>query len=167
MVILNLDLSISSTGFSVIDEKYNLISYGTIQTTSKGYTEEERLYIIGKEIDRLIKEYNIDVVVAENQFKSVNIKTTQQLARLMGITIFMCQDNNVKIEYFNPSSARKWVMNDGKAKKEDVAQFIINNYYYIGEYSDKQTKKVEKTSDIYDSILLGLAYLKKYNLNNK
>ena len=164
---LNLDLSISSTGYSIMDENYNLISYGTIQTTSKGNTEEERLYIIGKKIDKLIKEFGVNVIVAENQFKSVNIKTTQQLARLMGIVIFICKDNNIEIEYFNPSSARKWVMNNGKAKKEDVAQFIMEKHYNIGEYSDKQTKKIKKTSDIYDSILLGLAYLKKYKLNNK
>ena len=70
---LNLDLSISSTGYSIMDENYNLISYGTIQTTSKGNTEEERLYIIGKKIDKLIKEFGVNVIVAENQFKSVNI----------------------------------------------------------------------------------------------
>ena len=31
VIILSLDLSLSSTGFSIIDDEYNLISYGTIQ----------------------------------------------------------------------------------------------------------------------------------------
>lgn len=109
----------------------------------------------------------MDLVIAESQFKSVNIKTTQMLARLMGISIYLSQDNEIPIEYISPTSARKIVTGDGKMKKEEVAQYIIDNYYNIGEYSDKQTKKIQKTSDIYDSILLNLAILKQRKLNEK
>lgn len=167
MKILSLDLSLSSTGYSIIDNEYNLISYGTIQTNSKNNTEEERLYIIGKKIDELIKKYEITDVCVEGSYKSVNIKTTQQLAKLLGISIYLATDNNINVITINPTTARKSIIGSGKADKEDVAKYIQDNYWNIGEFSDKQTKAIKKTSDIYDSMLLGLYFLKKNNLNNK
>lgn len=167
VIILSLDLSLSSTGFSIIDDEYNLISYGTIQTKAKDNTEEERLYIIGKKIDEIIKEYRITNICVEGSYKSVNIKTTQQLAKLLGISIFLSVDNNINILTVNPTTARKSIIGNGKADKEEVAKYIQDNYWNIGEFSDKQTKAVQKTSDIYDSMLLGLYFLKKNNLNNK
>ena len=167
MIILNLDLSLSSTGYSVIDDNYNLITYGTIQTKAKDNTEEERLYIIGKKIDKLIKEYNVTDIVCESSFKSVNVKTTQQLAKLLGISSYLSVDNNVGISTVNPSSARKMVLGNGKADKEEVCKYIQDNYWNIGIFSDKQTKSVKKTSDIYDSMLLGLWFLKSKKLNKK
>jgi crossover junction endodeoxyribonuclease RuvC len=167
MRVLNLDLSLSSTGFSIIDEEYNLITYGTIQTKAKDNTEEERLHIIGKRIDELIKEYNVTDVCVEASYKSVNVKTTQQLAKLLGISMYLSVDNDIKVTTVNPSTARKSILGNGSAKKEEVAKFIQDNYWYIGEYSDKQTKTIQKTSDIFDACLLGLWFLKQHKLNEK
>lgn len=167
MIVLNLDLSLSSTGYSIINENYNLITYGTIQTKAKDNTEEERLHIIGKKIDELIKEYKVTDVCVEASYKSVNIKTTQQLAKLLGISMYLSVDNDIKVTTVNPSTARKSILGNGSAKKEDVAKYIQNNYWDIGEYSDKQTKSIKKTSDVYDSMLLGLWFLKQHKLNEK
>ena len=167
MKILSLDLSLSSTGFSIIDEKYNLITYGTIQTKAKDNTEEERLHIIGKRIDELIKEYNVTDVCVEASYKSVNVKTTQQLAKLLGISMYLSVDNDIKVTTVNPSTARKSILGNGSAKKEEVCSYIQDNHWNIGEYSDKQTKTIQKTSDIYDSMLLGLWFLKQFKLNQK
>lgn len=167
MIVLSLDLSFSSTGFCIIDEEYNLITYGTIQTKAKDNTEEERLYIIGRKIDELIKEYNVTHVCAEGSYKSVNVRTTQQLAKLLGISIYLSIDNDVEISTINPSAARKYIIGKGNANKEEVAEWIRQNYWDIGEFSDKETKMIKKTSDIYDSMLLGLFFLKKYKLDKK
>lgn len=167
MRVLNLDLSLSSTGFSIIDEEYNLIAYGTIQTKAKDNTEEERLYIIGKRIDELIKEYDVTDICVEASYKSVNVRTTQQLSRLLGVSMYLSVDNNINITTVNPSTARKSILGNGSAKKEEVCFYIQDNHWNIGEYSDKQTKTVQKTSDVYDSMLLGLWFLKQHKLNNK
>ena len=167
MRILSLDLSLSSTGYCIIDEEYNLITYETIQTKAKNNTEEERLYIIGKEIDRLIKEYNVTHVCVEGSYKSVNVRTTQQLAKLLGISLYLSVDKNIIDETINPTMARKYILGKGNANKEEVAEYIRANHWDIGEFSDKETKSVKKTSDIYDSMLLGLFFLKKYKLDKK
>lgn len=167
MIILCLDLSLSSTGYSIIDDDYNLLTYGTIQTKAKEYKEEERLHIIGVAINEIIKEYNVTDLCIENSFKSVNIKTTQQLAKLQGISCYIGVDNGVKINIITPSSARKMVLGNGKATKIEVAKYIRDNYWDIGEFSDKETRTIKKTSDIFDSMLLGLCYLKKHKLEEK
>ena len=167
MKVLGLDLSLSSTGYCIIDENYNLIAYETIQTKAKDNTEEERLHIIGKEIDRLIKEYNITHVICEGSYKSINVRTSQQLARLSGIAMYLAIDNGIEIEACNPSSARKYTLGKGSAKKEEVFEWIKDNYWYMGEFSDKETKTIKKTSDIYDAGLLCIFFLKKYKLDKK
>ena len=167
MKILALDLSLSSTGYCIIDENYNLIAYETIQTKAKNFTEEERLYIIGKEINRLMKEYDITHVCIENSYKSVNIKTTQQLAKLLGISTYLGIDNGLEVHTVSPTVARKHILNKGNATKEEVANYIRENHWDMGEYSDKETKAIKKTSDIYDSALLGLFLLKKLELDKK
>ena len=66
-----------------------------------------------------------------------------------------------------PSEIRKTLGCGGNAKKEDVAQAIVNMYPdnkkldIIGPYSDKQNKN--KTSDIYDAISIGVAFVKNHN----
>ena len=74
---------------------------------------------------------------------------------------------SVNISTVNPSSARKMVLGNGKADKEEVCKYIQDNYWNIGIFSDKQTKNIQKTSDVYDSMLLGLWFLKQNNLNEK
>lgn len=125
------------------------------------------MYTIGKRIDEIIKEYNVTDVCIENSYKSVNIKTTQQLAKLLGIATYLAINNELNIETINPSSARKIVMGNGASKKEDVAEYIRENYWDIGEYCNKQTKTQNKTSDIFDSMLLCIVFLKKYKLDKK
>lgn len=89
------------------------------------------------------------------------------MAKLLGVSSYLSVDNNVNMSTVNPSSARKMVLGNGKADKEEVCKYIQDNYWNIGAFSDKQTKNIQKTSDIYDSILLGLWFLKSKNLNEK
>lgn len=89
------------------------------------------------------------------------------MAKLLGISSYLSVDNNISISTVNPSSARKMVLGNGKADKEEVCKYIQDNYWNIGTFSDKQTKSIQKTSDIYDSMLLGLWFLKYKRLNDK
>lgn len=166
MIILGLDLSLSSTGYSIIDYNENVLAYGVINTTTKN-NDFERMYIIANKIDELIQKYNVTIVCLENSFFGSNPNTGIKLARLMGAVSYICVENNLLIELITPAQGRKILMNNGKAKKEEVANFIKENYIDIGEYSDKtiKTKGIQKTSDMYDSMAVGFAFIKKWKLN--
>ena len=165
MNILGIDESLSSCGYSIITEDGLILTYGRICTNAKKNTEFERMQIVANEIKKLIETNSIDVIVVEDQFFAKNPKTGLTLARLMGCIIYVCMEADVKIELLTPTQARKILLGQGKSTKEDVAKFIRENYIDLGEFSDKQGK--DKTSDIYDSLAISLAWNKKNNLNNK
>ncbi|HBF6090131.1 TPA: crossover junction endodeoxyribonuclease RuvC, partial [Clostridioides difficile] len=114
-------------------------------------------------IQEIITTHNIQIVLVEDQFTSRNSKTILSLRKLLGAIMRTVKLNNIEIEYMYPVSIRKYLMNNGKAKKEEVAAYVRENIIDIGEYIDRTCKA--KTSDIYDAIALGIAYLNKLDTN--
>ena len=169
MVILGLDLSLSSTGFNIIDGDENIIKCDLIETNSKKNTEQERIHIIAAKVRELIRDYKVDVVVAENQFFGGNAKTGLTLSKLLGAVMYVSIEEGKEVQLLTPSQCRKILLGDGKSTKEDVAQYIRENYIDLGVYSNKKvkTKGIEKNSDLYDSLCVSLAWLKRYKLNEK
>ena len=159
---------LSSTGYSIIDESENVLAYGTICSKAK-YEDAVRMHTIASEIGKLIKEYNVNIVVLENSFFGKNPNTGLKLARLCGSVFYVCIENKVIIEMIAPTTVRKVLIGDGKAKKEQIANYIRENKIDVGEYSDKENKTngIKKTSDLYDSLALVFSYLKKYILDRK
>lgn len=165
-MILSLDLSLSSTGFSVLKNN-EIIYYGKICTKPKDFnkSDEKRMFYISNIITQIAKEYKVKYIAIENTYTGINPKTSTILAKLCG---FVCKglmdyDENILIGIYMPTSIRKGVVGVGNATKERVADYIRSHYIDIGEYSDKQSKENEKTSDIYDAIAVGIYMYKKYN----
>ena len=148
----------------ITDEEY-IIACDKICTDSKKNTEFERLYIVAKEIKELIEENSIDVVVAEDQFFSRNPRTGLTLSKLMGAVIYVCRELDVQFELLSPTQARKILTGDGKLKKEQMANYIRENYIDLGEFIDRNCKA--KNSDMYDSLVISFAWLKQHKLNDK
>ena len=169
LIILGLDLSLSSTGWNLITHENTVLGYDKICTNAKKNTEFERIYIFANEIIELIEVNSVDVVVIEDQYYSKNPKTGLTLSKLMGAIIYVCQELEVQFELLTPTQARKILTGDGKLKKDGVAKYIRENYIDIGEYSDKEikTKGIKKTSDIYDSFAISFAWNKQNYLNEK
>lgn len=165
-IILSLDLSLSSTGFSVLKND-EIIYYGKICTKSKDFnkSDEKRMFYISNIIQQIATEYEVKYVAIENTYTGINPKTSTVLAKLCG---FVCRGlmdykEDILIGIYMSTSIRKGVVGVGNATKERVANYIRKYYIDIGEYSDKQTKEQEKTSDIYDAIATGIYMYKKYN----
>ncbi|MCC0682493.1 crossover junction endodeoxyribonuclease RuvC [Clostridioides sp. ES-S-0005-03] len=161
-MVLALDVSMSSTGWAVINRNKKVLEYGKITTKKDKFkSEDERMCYICNTIQELIITYNIQIALVEDQFTSRNSKTILSLRKLLGAIMRTVKLNNIEIEYMYPVSIRKYLMNNGKAKKEEVATYIRKNIIDVGEYIDRNCKV--KTSDIYDAIALGIAYLNKIN----
>lgn len=159
MKYLALDLSISSTGYCVIDEKENILSYGKIQTQKKDFeTEDKRICYICNEIEKIMIENNINIGVFEDQYAGRNVKTFMLLRKCLGAVMKTFDNNNISCKYLSPSEVRKTVCNVGNAKKERIANYIRKHYLDLGEFNDKPSKS--KNSDIYDAVALGLAIVK-------
>lgn len=162
--ILAIDPSLSSTGYSVIDSETREIYDEGRYITKPSLKENDRIKNIVLKLYGVCILYDVTEVAMEDGFvSSINIKTGIQLAKLRGgiITYFMAK--NIPVHTQLPSETRKNLGLKGNAKKEEVANKIIELYpeiiSKIGPYSDKSNK--QKTSDIYDSICIGNAHLNK------
>lgn len=164
MIIMGLDLSLSSTGWNLITEDNLVLGCDRICTSPKNNTEYERMQIVANEIKELIEINSVDVVVAEDQFFARNPKTGLTLSRLMGAIVYVCMELDVQFELLTPTQARKILTGDGKLNKEQIANYIRENYYDCGEFSDKGK---DKTSDKYDSLAISLAWNKLDKINKK
>ncbi len=121
----------------------------------------DRLTHICDTLEEIIKSYDIELCVLEDSIPVRNSKSVLQLNILKGMIIRSLQKKNIKTKLIYPTTVKKMVTGNGRATKEQIAQTIQRDLIDIGKYSDKQTKKQEKTSDIYDSLALVLAYLNK------
>lgn len=162
--ILALDPALSTTGFAVLaSENEKIIEAGKYVTSPKK-TDLERMREIAAYVVRMTKWYSIKHVVLEDGFVNrLNVKTGLQLATLRGFIMGALSSVDVGIYYSLPAEIRKELGIGGNADKEKVAAVITEMYkddevfQKIGPYSNKQNKN--KTSDIYDAISIGVAFL--------
>ncbi|WP_024622534.1 hypothetical protein [Metaclostridioides mangenotii] len=178
--LLALDLSVTSTGWCIFEiqksKKYNydIISYGKIVTAADDFhTEDERLNFICNEIEKIIKNNEISTVLMEEQYISINKQIGLLLRKLLGASMRTAEYNSCDTIYLQATSVRKNLNIEQRTKvtidkhgndkitkvridKKDVALYIKKEVIDIGDYSDSGK---QKTSDIYDAIALGVAYI--------
>lgn len=162
--IIGIDASLSCTGWCYLDfDTRELIKYGKICTRASDFKDEiERCVCIKDEIlYRIVKAPVMDVAL-EGGYVGSNPRTGLQLGLLRGMILGSCSDHKYNYSLEAPSAIRKALGLNGNAKKEEVYEFLQDYYkdcpkfHEIGEFSDRQNKS--KTSDIYDSIGIALAY---------
>jgi crossover junction endodeoxyribonuclease RuvC len=83
----------------------------------------------------------------------------------MGAVIYVCMELEVPFNLLSPTQARKILTGDGKMKKEQMANYIRENYIDLGEFIDRNCKA--KNSDKYDALVISLAWNKQHKLNDK
>ena len=171
MRLLSLDLSISSTGYSVYEvvekNSFEILTYGRIPTNkidflfNGEYCEDKRTNYIGDVVNTIIQDYQIDKIVIENTFVGGNNSISMSLKKLVGVVSRVCYLQGIVPVYMLASQWRKILGINGKKNEKKIAtyEFVRDNIIDIGEL--KSTGK-DKNEDIYDSLAIGYAYLKKY-----
>lgn len=165
--VLAIDPALSTTGYAVINMKTLEIAYANKFTTSPKNSDEFRINEIVAKLFCIASQYPIKHIILEDGFLGKNPRTAMQLAMLRGAIIGVFSFNKYIVHYLLPSQIRKALGCGGHAKKEEVAEEVIKMYpnnkklEIIGPYSDKQNK--DKTSDIYDAISIGVAFIKSLN----
>ena len=163
--ILAIDPSLSSTGYSVINSDTREIIDIYRYITKSNVPENIRIKDIVTELDNIfLINGNIKEIAMEDGFSnSRNLKTGLQLAKLRGAIINHFLMNGVPVYTQEPCETRVNLGLKGNTKKEEVANKVLELYpdliNRIGPYSDKANKK--KTSDMYDSVCIGIAHLNK------
>ncbi len=126
-VILGIDPGIADTGFGVIEKNKDgnsrCLDYGTIKTSSK-LDLPERLVILGKELDIIIKKYQPKIVGVEQLFFCKNVKTALTVGQARGVILYVIQQNNLLVAEFTPLQIKQAVSTYGQASKLQVQKMV-------------------------------------------
>ncbi|MCK5211254.1 crossover junction endodeoxyribonuclease RuvC [Candidatus Parcubacteria bacterium] len=124
---LGIDPGIADTGFGVIEKNKDgnsrCLDYGTIKTSSK-LDLPERLVILGKELDIIIKKYQPKIVGVEQLFFCKNVKTALTVGQARGVILYVIQQNNLLVAEFTPLQIKQAVSTYGQASKLQVQKMV-------------------------------------------
>lgn len=125
MVILGIDPGSRITGFGIIDNQVNSISYmhsGSI--TIVGDSLPEKLGNIFNEISAVIREYQPEQMSIESVFMSKNADSALKLGQARGAAICAGYQAGLKIAEYAPREIKQALVGKGAASKQQVAHMV-------------------------------------------
>ena len=125
-MILCLDLSGKTTGWSKFSKDGKLLKYGRI-TPDPSIDSLFRLHYVVNEIQTLYG--NVDELIIEGIFLGMNVKTFEYLAKIAGAIIYTWIVNKYKLPIiYKASEARKLAGVKGNSQKAEIQLWVINEY---------------------------------------
>ena len=126
MRILGIDPGFERLGVAIIEKNKtkDLVLFSECFKTSATLEFSERLALIGKEIQRVIKKYKPDVLSIETLFFTTNQKTVMHIAEARGVMIYECAKAGMKIFEASPPQIKIATTGYGKANKEQVMKMV-------------------------------------------
>jgi len=155
LIILGIDPGIASTGYGLIEVKYDkaqLVRFGEIKTSKKS-AQEERLKKIYEEISEIIRFSNPDRVALESIFYSRNIKSLVLVGEAIGVISLAAINFGLNIKKFTPLEVKSSIVGFGKATKSQV-QLMITNILDLDE--------PPKSNHASDALAVAMCYKNLY-----
>jgi crossover junction endodeoxyribonuclease RuvC len=119
---LGIDPGTATTGWTVLETKNNIcspVAYGAI-ITDKKLSDEERLFEIYTDLEKIIKKYKPGEAAVENIFFFKNQKTIITVAQARGAILLTLRKNRVKIFSYTPLQVKQALTSYGRAEKRQV-----------------------------------------------
>ncbi len=167
MVVVGLDLSTTSTGFSVYQDG-ELINHGRFRSDKKNAFDriDEIYHMVGD----LFKAYDIDVVFVEDVplSSAMNKRICELLLLLQGTIYSHCINNDCAFYQMEPSEWRRLAgVKPEKPRREfqkKAAIELVNKLHGLNfSWIDDKYDKTTGDSDEAEGILIGLAGTKLLN----
>jgi crossover junction endodeoxyribonuclease RuvC len=125
MIALGIDPGSRRIGYGVVDAENGAVSYvaaGIFSIKTKddvSALEETKL-----EIDRLIKQYQPEVVAIEKIFFAKNQKTAISVAQARGVVLLATKERGVRIKEYTPNEVKLGITGYGFADKKAVLKMV-------------------------------------------
>ena len=126
MRILGVDPGLATIGYAVVDKQTNhfdVLEYGVIKT-SADKKDTERLEIIHKNIEELIKEFRPQEMAVEELFFNKNVKTAIAVGQARGVILLAGSQAGLKVAEYTPLQIKQAVVGYGRADKNQVQQMV-------------------------------------------
>jgi crossover junction endodeoxyribonuclease RuvC len=124
VIVLGFDPGTASTGWGVIRQdgnKLTSLGYGCIVTSAKDETHV-RLRKIHDEARLLIKRFGPHIVVLEELFVNVNVKTALAVGQAKGVLYLAASDLSQAPREYSPLQIKRAVTGYGRASKVQVQE---------------------------------------------
>jgi len=128
MLTLGIDPGVATTGFGLVRETANRLSYvacGCISTTPKE-SSQQRLAIIYGEVKKLIALHHPTYLAIERLYFGENSKTAMAVGQARGIVLLAAAEAKIMIAEYTPLEVKMAVTGYGKAEKKQVQQMVKN-----------------------------------------
>jgi crossover junction endodeoxyribonuclease RuvC len=128
MIILGIDPGTATTGYGVLESeggRLKMITYGCV-LTSKELVMAERLNILGKELEKLIHQFNPEVMAIEELFFFKNKKTVISVGQARGVAVFIGKNCGIDVHEYTPLQVKQAVTGYGRADKKQVQAMVKN-----------------------------------------
>ena len=153
MRIISIDPGYERVGIAIIEkeegQKENLIYSNCFKTSAK-LPLTERLFLIGQEIDKTIKEYGAETLAIETLFFTNNQKTVMGVSEARGVIMYQAMLNKIPVFEYTPLQIKIAVTGYGKSDKKQVTDMVTRLI---------KIEKQIKHDDEYDAIAVGLTHL--------
>jgi len=151
MKIIAIDPGYERMGVAIIEKnkaKEELV-YSECFKTSPKIPHEERLKLIGKEVEKIIKKYKPEAMAIETLFFKNNQKTAMHVSEARGVMLYVASSAGLPVREFLPMAIKIAVTGYGGSEKSQVTSMV------------KKLIKIDKElkyDDEYDAIAVGLTY---------
>jgi crossover junction endodeoxyribonuclease RuvC len=153
MKILAIDPGFERVGIAVIEhlpkEKDTLV-YSTCFKTKATLPFHERLVLIGKEMEAVIKKHNPMILAIEKLYFTTNQKTVMNVAEARGVIIYCASLHNLQVFEYTPPQIKVAVTGYGKASKDMVIKMVPKLI---------EMKILSHSDDELDAIAIGITCL--------
>ncbi|MDY3052317.1 MAG: crossover junction endodeoxyribonuclease RuvC [Ndongobacter sp.] len=126
MIIMGIDPGIALVGYGVISFDGNtlrVLEYGCIDTPAH-MPIPERLVIIDRELEAIIRRYRPEEVAFEELFFYQNKTTGIMVAQARGVEVLACRKFGLALYEYTPSQIKQAVCGYGKAAKLQVQSAV-------------------------------------------
>ena len=149
MIILGIDPGTATTGYGIIKQNRNqptLVDFGVISTDKK-LPDAERLNIVAKDLQELIKKYKPKAIGVEKLFLTTNQKTVMTVSQARGVVLLIAQQHGIPIFEFTPLQVKSFICGYGKAEKKQV-QYMVQKTFKL--------KSAPKPDDAADALAIAI-----------
>ena len=146
MVIIGFDPGLSHTGYAVLNKEgnnINLVQCGLI-SPKRNKSLSERLFIIFSETNKLIEDFNPNLVVIENVFYGKNVQSAIKLGQAKASIMLSSEKYNIDMVDYTPREIKQSIVGNGAASKEQV-EFMVKKIFKLDD-------TMLKRNDISDAI---------------
>jgi crossover junction endodeoxyribonuclease RuvC len=126
MKVLGIDPGSEVLGWGVIEgegQKYQLVDFGTIKSSPRTQFSK-RLLKIADGVEKLITQFQPDVLSVEEAFYAVNVNVALKLGQVRGAVLVVAERAGLEIGEYAPRLIKQTVAGYGNAEKHQIQEMV-------------------------------------------